>query len=112
MMERHNRKSHLVGPLSPGTKALLRGEETPSTAGSGSTYDRTPTSGDIPISSASSNGSIPSARPYPTRTSSQQGAVSNIGQGAQMNLPIRQGRPPSSRGAPDQRAAPKPGYVQ
>lgn len=110
MMERHNRKSHLVQPLSPGTKALLRGEETPSTAGSGSAYDRTPTSGDIVISSASSNGSMPSsARPYPARTSSAREGVPQAGQ---MNLPIRQGRPPSSRGTPDQRTAPKPGYVQ
>ena len=109
MMERHNRKSHLVPQLSPGTKALLRGEDTPSTATLSSPYDRTPTSGDVFASSASSNGSAGSARPYPTRTSSQQGTTPTVGQ---MNLPIRQGRPPSSRGAPDQRSAPKPGYVQ
>ena len=145
LMERHNRKSHLVGPLSPNTVALLRGEDTPSTAGSGSAYassayassasafDRTPTTGDIYISSASSNGSagpqpasareplgsarepLGSAReprPFPARTSSAQsaGGTPGYGQagggGGQMNLPIRQGRPPSSRGQA------KPGYVQ
>ena len=120
MMERHNRKSHLVQPLSPGTKALLRGEETPKSQASSVTTDRTPTSGVIPISSAPSNGST-SARPYPQRTSSSQNAVPGYAQG-QMNLPIRQG-PASARGQrPDtagsdrsdgyRRSVPKPGYVQ
>jgi mitogen-activated protein kinase kinase len=97
MMERHNRKSHLVPQLSPGTKALLRGEETPQSSQSqlsASTggYERTPVSADIFISSASSNGSVASSstpysasgpgpgpgsgpmsgRPYPARTSSAQ----------------------------------------
>jgi mitogen-activated protein kinase kinase len=99
MMERHNRKSHLAPQLSPNTQALLRGEETPASLLS---TGRTPTSGDIFISSASSNGSAYSstssvaanqiappgsrvdpgmqggvgggmaARPYPVRTSSAQ----------------------------------------
>lgn len=122
MMERHNRKSHLVQPLSPNTQALLRGEETPVSLASmaSSATDRTPTSADIPISSASKNGSTMSPRAYPARTSSQQGAVPGYAQG-QMNLPIRQG-PLSSRGQrPDTagsdrsdayRKAPKTGYVQ
>jgi mitogen-activated protein kinase kinase len=121
LMERHNRKSHLAPQLSPATKALLRGEETPishqqqtplsstSTATTphySAVPDRTPTTGEIPISSVSSNGSAypyPSSssrdvRPYPTRTSSAQNAnversspMPGYGQGGQqMNLPIRQ----------------------
>ena len=119
MMERHNRKSHLVPLLSPGTKALLRGEITPLSAASSAT-DRTPTSSEIAISSASSNGSM-SSRPFPVRTSSVQGPSSGYAQG-QMNLPIRQA-PASSRGPrPDtagsdrsdgyKRTSYKPGYVQ
>ena len=117
MMERHNRKSHLVPLLSPNTQAMLRGEDTPLSQISSAT-EKTPTSGDIAISSASSNGSV-SSRPYPVRTSSAQSG--GYAQG-QMNLPIRQ-VPPSSRGPrPDtagsdrsdgyQRYAAKPGYVQ
>lgn len=105
MMERHNRKSHLAPQLSPATKALLRGEDKPSP--SSSATDRTPTSGDIPISSASSNGSANSAssRPqYPARTSSasQVPAYSQ----PQMSLPIRPAPPP---GGPLPRAPQKSG---
>lgn len=118
MMEKQNRKSHLVPPLSPSTKALLRGEETPATSlSSGS--ERTPTVGTIPISSANGASAPNTARPsFPTRTSSAQ----------QMNLPIRQAPPPiSSRraerdsGRPDtagsdrsdgDRRAPRPGYQE
>ena len=107
MMERHNRKSHLAPQLSPGSKALLRGQESgakegqappPASASAqqsssqsqsqsqGSTSlppsarsDRshfTPTSGEIPISSAP-NGAMQQPqqaqpRPFPTRTSSAQ----------------------------------------
>ena len=129
MMEKHNRKSHLVPQLSPNTKALLRGgEETPvsSCSTSNVTDSWTPTSGDILISSASSNGSTASSRPFPVRSSSTQGpaaAAPGYAQQAQMNLPIRQGPPSSRSQRPDtvgsdrgdgyRRApAPKPGYVQ
>lgn len=86
LMERHNRKSHLAPQLSPATRAMLRGEDTPSQSSSvtSSINEQTPTSGDIPISSASTNGS---ARPFPIRTSS-----ANYVQQQQMNLPIRQAR--------------------
>lgn len=84
MMERHNRKSHLAPQLSPATRAMLRGEDTPSQSSSKSSFnDQTPTSGEIPISSASSNGSSSSSRPFPLRTSS-----ANYVQ-PQMSLPIR-----------------------
>jgi mitogen-activated protein kinase kinase len=42
-MEKHNRKSHLAPQLSPGTQALLRGDDDSPKDG------KTPTSGDIPI---------------------------------------------------------------
>lgn len=128
MMERHNRKSHLAPQLSPGSRALLRGQDTPSQSSQASIpsarSDRshiTPTSGDIPISSASSNGSV-QPRPFPTRTTSAQQVQSSssdkldrsaagvppqgyaagypppsLQQGyGQMNLPMR-GPPPGSR---------------
>ena len=116
MMERHNRKSHLGPQLSPSARAMLRGEDTPSL--SSGTSVPTPTSGDIPISSASSNGSSAASRPYPVRTSSSQ-ALPNKQQ--PLSLPIRQA-PGASPGRPDtagsdhsdgyRRPVPKPGYVQ
>lgn len=114
MMERHNRKSHLAPQLSPSTRAMLRGEDTPSQSSSMSSgvNEQTPTSGEIPISSASSNGSAVASRPFPLRTSS-----ANYVQ-QQMNLPIRQApgasRRPETAGTDRsdayRRAA--PGYVQ
>lgn len=108
MMERHSRKSHLAPQLSPATLAMLRGEDTPSHHSSMSS--RTPTTGEIPISSASSNGSAGSSRPFPARTSSANYVET------QMNLPIRQApgtltprnRPETANS--ERRAA--PGYVQ
>lgn len=114
MMERHNRKSHLAPQLSPSTRALLRGEDTPSQASSSSLSEQTPTVGEIPISSASSaSAANGTPRPFPVRTSS-----ANYVQ-PQMNLPIRQG-PPSSRSRPetagndrdDGYRRPAPGFVQ
>nr|POE58017.1 hypothetical protein CFP56_78349 [Quercus suber] len=93
MMERHNRKSHLAPQLSPATKALLRGEETPGTATMRSAQ-ATPTSGVIPISSGAANGSSGSARPFPLRTASAQSVNES------MNLPIRQA-PIGRSGRPD-----------
>lgn len=86
MMERHSRKSHLAPQLSPATLAMLRGEDTPSQSSSmsSSLNGRTPTTGEIPISSASSTNSAGSARPFPARTSSANYVET------QMNLPIRQ----------------------
>lgn len=82
MMERHNRKSHLAPQLSPSSRALLRGEDTPSQSSQSSINDHTPITGEIPIvATPPSNGT---ARPFPTRTSSANLAHS------QMNLPIRQ----------------------
>lgn len=114
MMEKQNRKSHLGPPLSPSTKELLRGNEPPQPA-------RRPSAIAMP-SSTSSNGSSapPTARPvYPTRTSSAQ----NVSSSHQMDLPIRQAPPPSSRprverersdtagsGRDSYRTAPRPGY--
>ncbi|KAK5164806.1 MAP kinase kinase (MEK) [Saxophila tyrrhenica] len=83
MMERHNRKSHLAPPLSPATKALLRGEEAPSQrpqqsqsqpqyqSQSASRPERTPTSGDIPISASTTASNYPSNYPsgYPSASS-------------------------------------------
>lgn len=147
MMERHNRKSHLAPQLSPATKALLRGEETPvsyhqqplsstsTTPHYSSIPDRTPTTGEIPISSGSSNGSAypPSSagvRPYPMRTSSAQNANAGTspmqGYGQQMNLPIRQAPAGATQGrssrpgtagsgqgdASYRKAVPRSGYVQ
>lgn len=114
MMERHNRKSHLAPQLSPSTRALLRGEDTPSqTSSSSNLSQQTPTVGEIPISSDSaatpSNGA---ARPFPARTSS-----ANYVQ-QQMNLPIRQGSSRSTRpetagsDRTDAYRRPAPGYVQ
>ena len=96
MMEKHNRKSHLAPQLSPGTRALLRGEQqdTPRTAttrGAGglnsvatpktATLSRPSTmeAGEISIASPAGvqNGrnSAASSRPgYPARTSSAQTA--------------------------------------
>lgn len=105
MMEKHNRKSHLAPQLSPATRAMLRGEDTPIQTPSLSTAEQTPTSarsGEIPISSASSLGS---ARPFPLRTSS----ATNVQ--PQMNLPIRQ--PPGSSRRPETSGTDRrPGYVQ
>lgn len=87
MMERHNRKSHLAPALSPRTKNMLRGEDTPSTLNSSITPSIatpntantiTPTSGDIPISTPGTNGyptpiTATTGRPsFPMRTSSAQ----------------------------------------
>jgi mitogen-activated protein kinase kinase len=79
MMERHNRKSHLVPQLSPQTKQLLRSGGNPSPSSS--------SSGDIPISTQSR-----AQRPsFPTRTSS----AGNVPMAAQqpLNLPIRPAPP-------------------
>jgi mitogen-activated protein kinase kinase len=117
MMEKQNRKSHLGPPLSPSTEALLRSEDTPETAAPPA---RRPSAIAVPPSSSGSNGhSAPNtARPvYPTRTSSSQSANSY----SQMDLPIRQAPPPSTRrverersdtaGSRDSyRTAPRPGY--
>ncbi|KAK3069279.1 MAP kinase kinase (MEK) [Teratosphaeriaceae sp. CCFEE 6253] len=75
MMERHNRKSHLAPQLSPVTKALLRGEETPRTASTtksaGSSSGQsvstlpTPTSGEMPISAGLSKGLGRDVRGHP-----------------------------------------------
>lgn len=126
MMEKHNRKSHLVPPLSPSTKALLRGEETPSTG----MPDRTPTVGTIPISnsngSSSGTATPATARPsFPVRTSSAQNVQSG---GYPMSLPIRQAPPASSSRRPadiqrpdtagsdrsdgSHRRAPRPAYAE
>ncbi|KAH0142286.1 kinase-like protein, partial [Aureobasidium melanogenum] len=94
MMERHNRKSHLVPQLSPQTKQLLRSggrepENHPSPPSS--------SSGDIPISTQS----MPrhSQRPsYPMRTSSA-GQVPMAAQQS-MNLPIRPAPPAGSTSQP------------
>ncbi|TIA44232.1 MAP kinase [Aureobasidium pullulans] len=94
MMERHNRKSHLVPQMSPQTKQLLRSggrepENQPSPASS--------SSGDIPISTQS----MPrhSQRPsYPMRTSSA-GQVPMASQ-QPMNLPIRPAPPAASLSQP------------
>ena len=111
LMEKHNRKSHLMPQISPAAKAVLRGdaELTPRTARSSSSKDSsstqaTPTSGDIYISSATSQSSgIPSARSeadfgsrpvYPTRTSSAQ-TVPNYATQQTVQLPFRQA--PGSR---------------
>lgn len=131
MMEKHNRKSHLVPPLSPSSKALLRGEETP--ASTGGVPDRTPTVGTIPISNSNGAGSgstsgtatPATARPaFPVRTSSAQTVP---GSGYPISLPIRQAPPASNRRPaeiqrPDtagsdrsdgsQRRAPRPVYAE
>jgi mitogen-activated protein kinase kinase len=90
MMEKHNRKSHLVPPLSPSTRALLRGEDTPSTV--------TPTVSSIPIATSSNGTTTPAtARPaFPTRSSSAQQVPAQSAYAQPMNLPIRQA-PPASR---------------
>jgi mitogen-activated protein kinase kinase len=90
MMERHNRRSHLAPQLSPATKAMLRGEDTPSHSSSLSsgTNEKTPTVGEIPVSTGDAE------RPFPARTSS-----ANYVQ-TQMNLPIRQA-PGTQRSRPD-----------
>lgn len=106
MMERQHRKSHLAPQLSPATKALLRGAETPAsqTSQSSTPFDgATPVSGEIPISSAPFNGSAAASRPpFPTRTSSAQNISGNgsagYAQGQNINLPFRQ--PPPSSAAP------------
>lgn len=91
MMERHNRKSHLAPQLSPATKSFLQ------IVDKGSPSSRTPTSGDIPITT-SVNGisSTRSPRPsYPARTSSAgqvPGAAGHSGSNT-MNLPIRPAPP-------------------
>lgn len=81
LMERHHRKSHLAPQLSPATRALLAGAETPSSqilqpqtqpsqnSQSSTPFDRTPITGELPFSSPSSNGST---RPFPLRTTSAQ----------------------------------------
>lgn len=102
MMERHNRKSHLMPQLSPSTKQLLRSggkepENHPSPASS--------SSGDIPISTQS----MPrhSQRPsYPVRTSSA-GQVPTSQQQS-MNLPIRPAPPISTNSPRTARRDPAP----
>ena len=49
LMERDNRKSHLAPQLSPATRDLLRGDDSPTTVTTNDSLE-TPTSGDIPIS--------------------------------------------------------------
>jgi mitogen-activated protein kinase kinase len=94
MMERHNRRSHLAPQLSPATQAMLRGEDTPSHPSSlGATSDKTPTVGEIPISSGATNGGD-GTRPFPTRTSSANYVHT------QVNLPIRQA-PGTQRSRPE-----------
>lgn len=130
MMERHNRKSHLVPQLSPSTKALLRGEqgETPRTATQGTGSVATPKTatqqplqyggrggaaaameaGEIPIASPPANGTSAAGRPaYPTRTSSAQAVPRQQQQQPQMNLPIRGSRP---SGRPETAGGERDGY--
>lgn len=111
MMEKQNRKSHLGPPLSPATKELLRSDDASNSA---PPPERTSSAGGINGSSAP-----PTARPaYPIRTSSAQSANHH-----QMDLPIRQAPPATSRrierersdtGGSDRsdgyRRAPRPGY--
>lgn len=87
MMEKQNRKSHLVPPLSPSSKALLRSDD------HADMPERTTSAGGVRSGTSSNGSSVPStARPaYPTRTSSAQNPSSI----QQMDLPIRQA--PSSR---------------
>lgn len=69
MMQRSNRKSHLTAPLSPATQALLRSEGPFSGGHSPSRTDtsnsKTPTSGDIPIGTSTSNSSAASYNSEP-----------------------------------------------
>lgn len=96
MMERHNRKSHLVPQLSPSTKTFLRGDDKSSSPSSSTkSSDRTPTVGDIPISAIANGNGISSSRPaYPARTSSASQVPSYTSQS--MNLPIRPAPPPNA----------------
>lgn len=83
MMERHNRRSHLVPELSPAAKAMLRaGEETPRSIPShaGSSANDLPTPSNGAIASPRSAGQ---PRAYGGQTTSRPGQQS-------MNLPIRQ----------------------
>lgn len=112
MMERQHRKSHLAPQLSPATRALLRGAETPAsqTSQSSTPFDgTTPVSGEIPISSAPFNHSAATRPSFPTRTSSAQNISGNgsagYAQGQNINLPFRQ--PPPSSAAPAVTARPE-----
>ncbi|KAF2726304.1 mitogen-activated protein kinase [Polychaeton citri CBS 116435] len=72
MMERHNRKSHLITNLSSSTKALLKGDEM-----------------------SSPNGSSSSRPSFPTRTSSKEAVPKQAP--VSMNLPFRQAPGASNR---------------
>ncbi|KAK5133490.1 hypothetical protein LTR08_007627 [Meristemomyces frigidus] len=114
MMEKHNRKSHLAPQLSPGTKALLRGEqqETPRTAttrgGNGMGSIATPKTatqsrpmmmepGETPIASPAgvqNGGSSSAQRPgYPARTSSAQSVPGYVQQPPQQQQQYAQQQP-------------------
>lgn len=54
-MERNNRKSHLAPQLSPSTQDLLRGSDSPTTAGTISSSQPTPTSAKLPLSNSGTN---------------------------------------------------------
>lgn len=115
IMEKENRKSHLGPPRSPSTEALLRSNDnTGATAPPG----RRPSAG---IGPSNGGSAPPTARPaFPSRTSSAQDTRHH-----QMELPIRQAPPATSRRVererPDTagsdrsdgyRRAPRPGYSE
>jgi len=73
LIERDNRKSHLAPQLSPATRELLRGEDSPNS--------QTPTSGDIPIGGGDVRSAIASPQydNYSSRSPTKNGHSSSVG---------------------------------
>ena len=118
MMERHNRKSHLVPQLSPSTQALLRGESVPSPKESTiSTVSKTPTSGEIPIADEEIKASPrldqpPAQRAIPTEINGTGMYPSQSSAFDRQGFPPRTSSttgPPSSRSRESEAFTPKSG---
>ncbi|KAI1081362.1 MAP kinase [Whalleya microplaca] len=79
LMEKDNRKSHLVPQLSPATQELLRSGDSPTTRTDGN-LAYTPTSGEIPIA-----GAIASPRDHHHNRSPTRNGVGSLGRAAGSN---------------------------
>ncbi|KAM0167306.1 hypothetical protein ACHAQE_000608 [Botrytis cinerea] len=88
MLERDNRKSHLAPQLSPASRDVLRGDDSPNAS-------QTPTSGDIPIKNADPRSSVTSPQYNEnhnsrSRSPTKNGSISGRGGAAfHPGLPIR-----------------------
>lgn len=103
-MERHNRKSHMLGEMTPATMEALKRASSPA-SGTGAAPSRsTPTSSELPAMDKLSLGpngrsTQSAARPFPTRSTSAQRPAPNPSSQASLNGPLPPLPPPGSSGS-------------